>query len=481
MTTVQSDMVLAGPGQADERADLRRYAASGDADAFARLVQRYVHIVYTLCIRQLGDRHLAEDVTQGVFILLARKARSIAPGVILSGWLFDAARYCCANARRASERRMRHESEAAKQRPETVDTATQSLESDEIGQALHGALGRMRLRDRQVLMLRYFEQRSFRDVGRALGVTEDAAKHRLSRALEKLRGMMLRKETISAALVAQVPQWLEGHVLCTAPAGLAQTAATAAMSTMSASASAVSIAKAASVAMGWAQAKMVAVAAAVLIACGGGAILVTQEIQSSSAATAPAATTEPAVAQLDRSDPLACLHSLSKSLSDLDEAGVRQCLVLPDDALTAKMIMTGMKLDMTQLRLERVLTDRFGPDARKAASITEMPTNRLIDEGLGPVQPGDVQIDGDHAVYAVRLNPAVQDKVPELAVLKFVTIPMYFTRDASGGWRLDILASVGYLTLDTNGGYHRADPRVLIQQYGSIIAGAEDTIGEVGA
>src|SRR3954447_22030588 len=89
--------------------DLVRYATTGDAQAFARLTQRYLNLVYTLCRRQLADAELAEDATQAVFILLAQKAGTLRPGVILAGWLFDAARYCCANAQRAALRRKRHE------------------------------------------------------------------------------------------------------------------------------------------------------------------------------------------------------------------------------------------------------------------------------------------------------------------------------------------------------------------------------------
>jgi DNA-directed RNA polymerase specialized sigma24 family protein len=118
---------------------LARYASANDGEAFARLARRYVDLVYTLCVRQLGgNSHLAEDVTQAVFILLTRKARSIGPRVVLSGWLFDAAKYCCANARRAAARRTRRETEAAALRREVVvSTPDSSAESNELGQLLH--------------------------------------------------------------------------------------------------------------------------------------------------------------------------------------------------------------------------------------------------------------------------------------------------------------------------------------------------------
>src|SRR3954447_21650986 len=104
--------------------ELKAYATANDAQAFERLVRRHVDMVYSLCLRELrGDSHLAEDATQAVFILLARKSKALGSAAVngsIAGWLYQAARYCCRNARRSELRRTRRETEAAAQRPEQM-------------------------------------------------------------------------------------------------------------------------------------------------------------------------------------------------------------------------------------------------------------------------------------------------------------------------------------------------------------------------
>src|SRR6188508_2284301 len=101
---------------------LRTYARTQSAESFAQLVQRYVNLVYSTALRRVRDRHLAEDVTQSVFLLLAQKANTIKAGTILSGWLYQTARNYARDAMRKQERRVRREHEAA--RPD-VATSTE--------------------------------------------------------------------------------------------------------------------------------------------------------------------------------------------------------------------------------------------------------------------------------------------------------------------------------------------------------------------
>src|ERR1041385_6271148 len=95
----------------DDMALLGEYAAAGSEEAFAEIVSRHVHLVYSAARRQLGDPHLAEEVTQAVFIILARKARSLGPDTILSGWLYRTARYASADVLKMQRRRQRREQE----------------------------------------------------------------------------------------------------------------------------------------------------------------------------------------------------------------------------------------------------------------------------------------------------------------------------------------------------------------------------------
>ena len=90
-----------------------QFVASGDPVAFEELTRRYSPLVYSLAVRQVRDSHLAEDITQAVFIVLARRAASIRPGVVLASWFYTVTRHAVANARRIEARRRHHEARKA--------------------------------------------------------------------------------------------------------------------------------------------------------------------------------------------------------------------------------------------------------------------------------------------------------------------------------------------------------------------------------
>jgi RNA polymerase sigma factor (sigma-70 family) len=162
--------------------DLIAYSQRCSPEALAHLVNRHIDFVYASALRQVKDPSLAEDVTQAVFIVLTRKAVSIRPGS-LTGWLFNTTRHCAANARRAELRRRHHERQAAK--PEV-----QMQLDDSAPASLDHALSRLRHGDRQVVLLRYLQQREFAEVGSILGISEQTARRRLGRAIERLRKLL---------------------------------------------------------------------------------------------------------------------------------------------------------------------------------------------------------------------------------------------------------------------------------------------------
>jgi RNA polymerase sigma factor (sigma-70 family) len=187
----------------DDMALVRAYAADQSEAAFATLVARHVGLVHSAALRQLRDEHLAQDVTQAVFVLLARKAGSLSPDTVLSGWLYRTALFACADVRRREARRQQREQEALMEASiETQTSDTQTVWS-KLAPILEDAMARLRDRDRDALVLRFFENKSMKEIADTLGLEERAAQKRVQRALDKLRGSFARRGiTFSAALIS---------------------------------------------------------------------------------------------------------------------------------------------------------------------------------------------------------------------------------------------------------------------------------------
>ena len=204
---------------------LQAWVTRSDETAFAELVRRHIGLVHASARRQVGASPLADDVTQAVFLVLARKAGSLGSQVMLSGWLFRTTRFVAARALRAEHRRSHHESLAAMQ-PLVIDAPSVPDHWKEVEPQLDAALAALPAADRDALLLRYFEGKPLRAVGQALGIHEEAAKKRVSRAVEKLRTWLAGRGVVVPAvgLVA-----LLGNLpTVAAPAGLAGLIASAA-------------------------------------------------------------------------------------------------------------------------------------------------------------------------------------------------------------------------------------------------------------
>ena len=266
----------------DDLALLHEYVRHQSGDAFAAIVSRHVNFVYSVALRQVRDPQMAEEVTQAVFIILARKAHSIDGKTILSGWLCRTARYASANALTIQRRRQRHEKEAFMQmqldQPDVSCRPEMEAETwNQIAPLLDAGMGKLGRKDHDALVLRFFENKSFVEVGTALGASEEAAKKRVHRALEKLRTFFGRQGVSSTATI--LGGAISVNSVQAAPLILAKSV-TAVATVKGAAASATALTLANGVLKFMARAKMkmaMAVALVILFGTGLGALLLQEQ------------------------------------------------------------------------------------------------------------------------------------------------------------------------------------------------------------
>lgn len=202
----------------DDRALLNDYIERGSESAFKELVSRHLDFVFSAARRLAEDSQMAEEIAQTVFILLARKGAGLKKEVVLAGWLHRTTCFVAAHARRSEIRRRQREQEALHMQS-TLSGPDENWMR--LAPTLDEALERLGEADRDALLLRFFQRRSLAEVGSALGISEEAAKKRVSRGIEKLRvffqkrGLAIGAGALAAALGSQGVQ--------AAPAGLATT------------------------------------------------------------------------------------------------------------------------------------------------------------------------------------------------------------------------------------------------------------------
>lgn len=216
--------------QDDDVTLLRRFTEAGDQSAFTELVRRHLDAVYSAALRRVGgEAPLAQDVAQQVFVALARRAAELAAHPVLAAWLYTATRNAAINAVRSESRRRKREQEASAMN-ETLIHEPGGADWERTAPVLDEAMDELSESDRRAVLLRFFDQRSFAEIAAVLRLTDDAARRRVERALEKLRVRLARRGigSTAAALAAVLTQ----NSVSAAPAGLAGTTAGGAMAAL---------------------------------------------------------------------------------------------------------------------------------------------------------------------------------------------------------------------------------------------------------
>ena len=336
----------------DDMTLLREYARRNSEEAFATLVSRHVNLVYSVALRDVHDPHLAEEITQVVFIILARKAESLSSKTILSGWLCRTARYASANALTIQRRRQQREQEAYMQ---SILNQSEPEAWTRIAPLLGGAMEKLGQKDHDAVVLRFFEGKSFQEIGAAFGASENAAKKRVAYALEKLRKYFSRRGVILPVAVITVA--ISAHSVQAAPAVLAKTAtAVAIVKGATAAGSTLTLIKGALKLMAWAKAKTAVIVGVGILFAAGTATITIKEMEDY------------------RTYPWQGREGIINN-SDLDQQSPQVKIVL--SRFHTPGLYTGDRLLGKGLRAQAVIANAYGYiTPYRAIFSVELPTNR---------------------------------------------------------------------------------------------------------
>jgi RNA polymerase sigma factor (sigma-70 family) len=250
----------------DDMELVRECATRQSEPAFETLVTRHAGLVYSAALRHVRDTDLAGEITQTVFIILARKAGSLNAKTILPGWLYRTTRYASSAALKMEQRRQRREQEAHMQA--MLDESQNDAAWEQLSPLLDEAMSRLLDKDHDAIVLRYFQNQNLSQVGAALGVDEYAAQKRVSRALEKLRKFFAKRGVNSTTAI--IAGAISANSVQVVPAALAKSVTAVAVTKgAAASGSTLTLIKGALKMMAWTKAKTVVVTAVVVLLSAG--------------------------------------------------------------------------------------------------------------------------------------------------------------------------------------------------------------------
>ena len=231
---------------------LRDYGLQGSEEAFAAVVRRHIDLVYSAARRHVGIAAHAEEITQAVFVILARKAAHLSSDTVLEAWLYETTRLTSSSFLRGERRRQWREQEAYMQSttPESIEASTWQ----KLAPLLDDAMARLGKKDREAVVLRFFKNKNLREVAAGLQVTETAAQRRVHRALGKMRKFFRKGGVVSTSAI--IAGAISAHSVQAAPVALAKSVTVVALAKGAvASSSTLALIKGATTIMAWTKAK----------------------------------------------------------------------------------------------------------------------------------------------------------------------------------------------------------------------------------
>lgn len=337
------------------------YGRTGAEAPFAELVRRHVPLVYSVAFRQTGLPAQAEEITQVVFIALARKAGRMRPDTVLEGWLYETARLTALSFLRGERRRQFREQETYMQ--STLEETGADPVWERLAPLLDEVMAQLGPTDRDAVVLRFFKDKSVREVALALQVNEATAQRRILRALEKLRKLFARRGVSSTtALIAEA---ITAHSVQAAPVALAKSVtAVALLKGVAVSSSTSTLINGALKLMAWTKLKTVGVVGAVALLVVGSTLVATH-------ALTPARASDPGTASRPGANdtPEAAFNSLLAGMAAGNIAQVQNaCSQQVWDLLRSKMgdddtkvrrvmMQDGARMATSKIVQKEVLTD----------------------------------------------------------------------------------------------------------------------------
>ncbi len=254
---------------------LRDYGCRNSEAAFAEVVQRHIGLVYSAAFRHTENSAHAEEITQAVFIILARKAAGLRANTILEGWLYETTRLTALGFLRGERRRQFREQEAYMQ--STAQENNDAATWNQLAPLLDEAVSRLGKKDRDALILRFFKDKSIRDVAAAKQVNEAAAQRRILRALEKLREFFTKHGVSSTTAI--IAGAISANSVQAAPMALAKAVTAIAVAKgAAASGSTLTLIKGALKIIAWSKAKIViAIVAGLILATSISVVVIQKE------------------------------------------------------------------------------------------------------------------------------------------------------------------------------------------------------------